>query len=162
MTIQLEAVRVEKPEEMNIILGTSHFIKTVEDIPEAVANAGGGIRFGLAFCEASGPRLIRTEGNDGRLVELATACAESVGAGHFFALFLEDGFPINVLNNIKAVPEVCAIHCATANPVQVIVAETEQGRAVLGVVDGGAPLGTESEDDVAARKDLLRKIGYKM
>ncbi|MFO7941951.1 MAG: adenosine-specific kinase [Bacillota bacterium] len=161
MEIKLCGVPVKKPEEMNVILGTSHFIKTMEDIPEAIANAGGGIRYGLAFCEGSGPRLIRTEGNDESLVKLAVSCAEDVAAGHFFALFIEDGFPVNVLNNIKLTPEVCTVHCATANPVTVIVAETEQGRAVLGTVDGGSPLGVENEEDVQNRRDLLRNLGYK-
>ena len=161
MRVDIEFVPVQKPDDMNVVLGTSHFIKTVEDIPEAVANAGGGIRFGLAFCEGSGPRLIRTEGNDDNLVQLATDCASSVGAGHFFALFIEDGFPVNFLNNLKAVPEVCTIHCATANPLGVLVAKTEMGRGVVGVIDGGSPLGVEGPEDVRERRELLRKIGYK-
>jgi len=159
--VKIKSVRVDKPEEMNMILGQSHFIKTVEDLYEAAANAGGGIRFGLAFCEASGPRLIRCDGNDEKLIELAKKNAENVAAGHCFILFMEDGFPINIMNNIKSVPEVCAIFCATANPVEVIIGETEQGRAVLGVVDGYPPAGTEDEEDVRERKQLLRTIGYK-
>ncbi len=159
--VKIKSIPVQKPEEMNMILGQSHFIKTVEDLYEAVANAGGGIRFGLAFCEASGPRLIRCDGNDENLIELATKNAENIAAGHCFILFLEDGFPINVMNNIKAVPEVCGIFCATANPVEVLVAETGQGRAIVGVVDGYTPLGVEDEDDVQNRKELLRTIGYK-
>ncbi len=159
--ISLQMVSVDKPEETNVILGQSHFIKTVEDLYEATANAGGGIRFGLAFCEASGPRLIRHAGNDDDLTELAQKNAMAIGAGHCFVLFMEEGFPINILNNIKAVPEVCSIFCATANPVQVIIAETEQGRGILGVVDGGSPLGIEDDGDIQARKQFLRTIGYK-
>ncbi len=161
MELKLHVVDVKKPDEMNIVLGTTHFIKSIEDIPEAIANAGGGIRYGVAFCEASGPRLIRREGNDDHLVGLATECVQDVAAGHFFAVFIDGGFPIHFLNNIKAVPEVCTIHCATANPVQVIVGETEQGRGVLGVVDGGTPAGIEEEAHVRSRRELLRKIGYK-
>lgn len=161
MEVKLLAVPVKKPDEMNVILGTSHFIKTMEDIPEAIANAGGSIRYGLAFCEGSGPRLIRTEGNDQNLVDLAVGCAEDVAAGHFFSLFIEDGFPVNVLNSIKLTPEVCTVHCATANPVTVIVAETGEGRGVMGVVDGGSPRGVEDREDVKKRRDLLRDLGYK-
>lgn len=161
MSVKMELVNIEKPEETNLILGQSHFIKTVEDLYEAVTNAGGGIRFGLAFCEASGPRLIRHAGNDQALIHLAVENAEAVGAGHCFILFMEDGFPINVLNNIKGVPEVCGIFCATANPVQVIVGESEQGRGILGVIDGGSPLGVEDDADICERKKLLRTIGYK-
>jgi hypothetical protein len=160
--MQLSTVRIEKPEDVNVILGQSHFIKTIEDLHEALAGTSMHLKFGIAFCESSGPRLVRRSGNDEALVGLATRAAASVAAGHFFAVFLRDGFPINVLNQIKAVPEVCRIYCATANPVEVVVAETEQGRGVLGVVDGAPPLGVEKEEDVRDRKELLRKIGYKL
>ena len=160
--VELHVVAVEKPEELNLILGQSHFIKTVEDLHEALAGAIPGLRFGIAFCESSGPRLVRRSGNDPELVELATRNALAIGAGHSFLVFLRDGFPVNVLNQVKLVPEVCRIYCATANPVEVIVAETAAGRGILGVVDGGAPLGVETETDVAERKELLRRIGYKL
>ncbi|MGZ4325777.1 MAG: adenosine-specific kinase [Solirubrobacteraceae bacterium] len=160
--VELHVVAVEKPEELNLILGQSHFIKTVEDLHEALAGAIPGLRFGIAFCESSGPRLVRRSGNDPELVELATHNALAIGAGHSFLVFLRDGFPVNVLNQVKLVPEVCRIYCATANPVQVIVADTAAGRGILGVVDGGAPLGVETETDVAERKELLRRIGYKL
>jgi len=160
--IELHVVAVEKPEELNLILGQSHFIKTVEDLHEALAGAVPGLRFGIAFCESSGPRLVRRSGNDPELVELATRNALAIGAGHSFILFLHDGFPVNVLNQVKLVPEVCRIYCATANPVQVIVGEVAAGRGILGVVDGGSPGGVESEADIEARKQLLRQIGYKL
>jgi adenosine/AMP kinase len=160
--IELHAVAVQKPHELNLILGQAHFIKTVEDLHEALAGAVPQLRFGIAFCESSGPRLVRRSGNDPELVELATRNALAIGAGHSFIIFLRDGFPVNVLGQVKLVPEVCRIYCATANPVQVIVGKTEAGRAILGVVDGGSPLGVETEADVAARKDLLRQIGYKL
>jgi hypothetical protein len=159
----LLTVKVEKPDEINFVLGMSHFIKTVEDIHEVLVTSVPGIKFGLAFCEASGPALVRATGTDEEMIELAKQNALSVAAGHSFFLFLGAGFyPINVLNAIKAVPEVCRIFCATANPSQVVVAETEQGRAVLGVVDGVKPKGVESEEDVAHRKGFLRTIGYKL
>ncbi len=158
---KLDIVQIKKPEEMNMILGQSHFIKTVEDIYEAVANVGGGIEFGLAFCEASGPRLVRHTGNDEELVDLAVQNAHNIGAGHCFILLMENGFPINILNNIKSVPEVCEIFCATANPVQVLVAETEQGRGIAGVIDGSSPQGTETDEDIEERKQLLRQLNYK-
>lgn len=155
-------VKIEKPEEINFILGQSHFIKTVEDIHEALVSTVPGIRFGLAFCEASGKCLVRWTGTDAAMIELAHKNALAIGAGHSFILFLGQGyFPINVLNTIKAVPEVCRIFCATANPVEVLVAETEQGRGILGVVDGFSPKGIEGEEDIAWRKDFLRQIGYK-
>jgi len=155
-------VKIEKPEEINFILGQSHFIKTVEDIHEALVSTVPGIRFGLAFCEASGKCLVRWSGTDAAMIELAHKNALAIGAGHSFILFLGQGyFPINVLNTIKAIPEVCRIFCATANPVEVLVAETEQGRGILGVVDGFSPRGIEGEEDIAWRKDFLRKIGYK-
>ena len=160
--MELQLVQVENPEELNLILGQSHFIKTVEDLHEALAGAVPGLRFGIAFCESSGPRLVRRSGNDQALVELAVRNALSIGAGHSFIVFLREGFPVNVLGQVKLVPEVCRIYCATANPVQVIVAETPAGRGILGVVDGGSPLGVESDADVTARKRLLRDIGYKL
>jgi len=160
--MQLEAVQIENPEELNLILGQSHFIKTVEDLHETLAQSSPTLRFGLAFCESSGPRLVRRSGNDDDLVELATRNAQAIGAGHSFIVFLKEGFPVSVLNAVKGVPEVCRVFCATANPVEVVVAATEQGRAILGVVDGEPPLGVETEEDVAERKDLLRRFGYKL
>jgi len=160
--IGLHTVTVEKPEELNVIVGQAHFIKTVEDLHEALAGAVPQLRFGIAFCESSGPRLVRRSGNDPELIELATRNALAIGAGHSFIVFLRDGFPVNVLNQVKLVPEVCRIYCATANPIQVIVGETTAGRGILGVVDGGSPLGVETEPDVEARKKLLRQIGYKL
>jgi uncharacterized protein len=160
--MELLSVRIEKPEDMNLILGQSHFIKTVEDLHETLVGSSPHLRFGLAFCEASGPRLVRRSGNDEELVELAVKNALAVGAGHSFIVFLRDGFPVNVLNQVKQVPEVCGIYCATANPVEVIVAETDGGRAICGVVDGGSPLRVETEADVQSRHDLLRQIGYKL
>jgi adenosine/AMP kinase len=159
---KLDVVPVQKPDQLNLILGQAHFIKTVEDLHEALAGAVPQLRFGIAFCESSGPRLVRRSGNDPELVELATRTALAIGAGHSFIVFLREGFPINVLNQVKLVPEVCRIYCATANAVQVIVGETAAGRGVLGVVDGGSPLGVETESDVAERKALLRQIGYKL
>ena len=161
-TIELSVIALDKPDDLNVILGQSHFIKTVEDLHEALAGAVPGLRFGLAFCEASGPRLVRRSGNDDELIELATRNALAIGAGHSFIVFLRNGFPVNVLNQVKLVPEVCRIYCATANPVQVIVGETEAGRGIVGVIDGGPPLGVETESDVAARWELLRTIGYKL
>jgi len=160
--MEILSVRVEKPEATNFILGQSHFIKTVEDLHEAIVQTAPHIRFGLAFCESSGPALIRRSGNDETLVELATRNAQRVGAGHSFFIFLEGGFPINILNAVKAAPEVCRIFCATANPAEVIVAESGGGRAILGVVDGVSPRGVETEADVAARIGFLRTIGYKL
>ena len=161
--MQLTTVRIEKPDTINFILGQTHFIKTVEDVHEALVNTVPGIKFGLAFCEASGKCLVRWSGTDAAMVELARRNALAVGAGHTFIVFLADGFfPVNVLNAVKAVPEVCGIFCATANPTEVIVAETEHGRGVIGVVDGSAPKGVEKEADIAWRKGFLRQIGYKM
>jgi len=161
--MQLTTVRIEKPEAINFILGQSHFIKTVEDLHEAMVSAVPGIRFGLAFCEASGKCLIRSTGTDPAMIELARVNAQRIAAGHTFIVFLGEGFyPINVLNAVKATPEVCRVFCATANSTEVIVAETEQGRGVLGVIDGAAPQGLESESDVAWRKAFLRQIGYKL
>jgi uncharacterized protein len=160
--LRLQTVPVEKPEDVNLILGQAHFIKTVEDLYEALAGSSPHLRFGLAFCESSGPRLVRRAGNDDDLVQLAVGNMLAVGAGHSFIVFLREGYPVNVLNAVKSVPEVCTIFCATANPVEVVVGETDQGRAILGVVDGGSPLGVESEEDAAARYELLRRIGYKL
>lgn len=161
--MELLVVAVDKPEAVNFVLGQTHFIKSVEDIHEAMVNAVPGIRFGVAFCEASGACLVRCSGTDDAMVDLARANALAIGAGHAFLLFLAEGYyPINVLNALKAVPEVCRIYCATANPTQVIVAQTELGRGILGVIDGSAPKGVEGEVDVAWRKGFLRKIGYKL
>jgi len=161
--MNLITVKIEKPEETNFILGQSHFIKTVEDVHEALVNSVPGIKFGLAFCEASGKCLIRWSGTDEAMIELARKNAQVIGAGHSFIVFLGDGFyPVNVLNAVKAVPEVCCIFCATANSVEVVVAETELGRGILGVVDGTSPLGIESDEDIAWRKGFLRMIGYKL
>ena len=160
--MKLTSVAVEKPDEINFILGQSHFIKTVEDLHEALVAAVPGIKFGLAFCEASGKCLIRWSGSDLTMIELAKKNAQAIAAGHSFILFLGDGFyPINVLNLVKSIPEVCHVFCATANPVEVILAETELGRGILGVVDGFAPKGVEGEEDIAWRKGFLRMIGYK-
>ena len=164
MTSQLELITVpiEKPEELNLIFGQAHFIKTVEDLYEALAGGSPHLRFGIAFCESSGPRLVRRAGNDEELIELAVRNALAIGAGHSFIVFLRAGYPVNVLNQVKQVPEVCGVYCATANAVEVVLAETPQGRAILGVVDGASPVGVETEEDVATRQDLLRTIGYKL
>ncbi|MHB0875992.1 MAG: adenosine-specific kinase [Anaerolineae bacterium] len=160
--MELHAVAIEKPDDANVILGQSHFIKTVEDIYEALVGAVPRIKFGVAFCEASGPCLVRTTGTDAGLERIAAANAMNVAAGHFFVIVLGEGaYPVNVLNTVKMVPEVCRVFCATANPVQVLVAETEQGRGVVGVVDGSPSKGIESAADVADRKALLRRFGYK-
>jgi adenosine/AMP kinase len=161
--MELTVVAIEKPEAINFILGQTHFIKTVEDLHEALVNAVPGIRFGLAFCEASGACLIRTSGTDAELTELAARNASALAAGHCFVIFLGEGFyPINVLNAVKNVPEVCHVFCATANPTQVVVARSEQGNGILGVIDGFAPKGVEDKDGVAWRTGLLRQIGYKL
>jgi adenosine/AMP kinase len=160
--MELITVRIEKPEATNFILGQTHFIKSVEDIHEALVSAVPGIKFGLAFCEASGKCLVRWSGTDEAMLELARRNAGAVGAGHCFIVLLGDGFyPVNILNTLKMVPEVCRIFCATANPTQVLVAQTEQGRGILGVVDGSSPNGIEGSDDIAWRKGFLRQIGYK-
>jgi hypothetical protein len=160
--MQIESIRIEKPEDTNFILGQAHFIKTVEDLHEALVNAVPGIKFGLAFCEASGKCLIRFSGTDDEMVNLATRNAQAVGAGHSFIIFLGQGyFPINVLNAVKLVPEVARIFCATANPTEVLIARSDQGGGILGVIDGASPKGIEKPEDVVWRKDLLRKIGYK-
>lgn len=161
--MQFVTVRIEKPEATNFILGQSHFIKTVEDIHEVLVTGVPAIKFGLAFCEASGKCLVRWSGTDSAMIELARNNAIALGAGHCFIIFLGDGFyPINVLNTVKMVPEVCRIFCATANPTEVIIAETEQGRGVVGVVDGFRPKGVETDEDIQWRKGLLRQLGYKL
>ncbi|MFA6281196.1 MAG: adenosine-specific kinase [Candidatus Omnitrophota bacterium] len=160
--MELELVKINKPEELNIILGQAHFIKTVEDIHEVIVTSVPNAKFGFAFCESSGKCLIRVSGNDEELKKIATDNALRIGCGHSFFIILKDAYPINILNQIKNVPEVCRIFCATANPVEVIVAKTSQGRGILGVVDGLSPKGIEKEEDVIWRKDLLRKIGYKL
>lgn len=161
--MEIQTVTIEKPESTNFILGQSHFIKTVEDIHEALVGSVPGIKFGLAFCEASGKCLVRWTGTDETLIELATKNALAIGAGHSFILFLGEGyFPINILNVVKYVPEVARVFCATANPTEVLVAQTEQGRGILGVIDGFSPKGIEDEEGIAWRKDFLRMIGYKI
>ena len=160
-TLKTKVIKVTIPEGCNIIFGHAHFIKTVEDLYETLISSGMAVKFGIAFCEASQQCLIRTDGNDEELIRLAENAADDVGAGHSFFIYMKDGFPINVLNRVKAVDEVCRIYCATANPLEVIVVETSQGRGVLGVVDGERPLGIETEEDKTARKQFLRKIGYK-
>jgi len=160
--MEMSTVKIEKPEECNVILGQSHFIKTVEDLHEALVNAVPGIKFGLAFCEASGPCLVRSSGNDADLKKLAEQNGLALSAGHSFVVLIGDAYPLNVLGAIKAVPEVCTIFCATANPVEVIVAETDLGRGVLGVIDGLKSKGLETDADVKERKQLLRTIGYKL
>jgi len=161
MTVELENVQIAKDEDANVIIGTTHFIMSVEDIFEAIVRTNPSIKFGLAFCEASGPCLVRVEGNDDPLKECARSNALKVGAGHSFIVVIKSGFPINILNALKSVPEVCTIHCATANPVEVIVAKTKQGRGIMGVVDGSPPKGAETAKDADDRKAFLRKIGYK-
>jgi adenosine/AMP kinase len=160
--MQLRIVRIQKPDDMNFILGQSHFIKTVEDLYEAIVQTVPGMKFGIGFCESSGPALVRWAGNDPKLIELAQKNALELASGHAFIIFMEGGFPVNILNTIKNVPEVCRIFCATANPVEVVVAETEQGRGILGVIDGVKTQGIETEADIQVRKEFLRKIGYKL
>jgi adenosine/AMP kinase len=161
--VQLIAVKIEKPDDINFILGQSHFIKTVEDIHEALVQTVPGIKFGLAFCESSGAMLVRWTGTDDSMIEIAQRNALALSAGHSFILFLAPGFfPINVLNAVKMLPEVCRIFCATANPVEVVVAETDQGRGILGVIDGGKSKGIEGAEGIRWRKEFLRKIGYKL
>lgn len=160
--MDLQTVKIDNPNELNLILGQSHFIKTVEDLQEALVTAVPGIEYGLAFCEASGPSLVRAAGTSVELTDLAKANAMALSTGHAFIIFLGNAFPINVLNAVKNVPEVCRIYCATANPVEVIVAETEQGRGVLGVIDGAKTKGIETEADAEQRRAFLRQIGYKV
>ncbi len=160
--MELKIVKIDKPADLNFILGQSHFIKTVEDVYEAIVQTVPSMKFGIGFCESSGPALVRYAGNDPRLIELARKNALQLSCGHCFIVFMEGGFPVNILNTIKGVPEVCRIFCATANAVEVIVAETEQGRGILGVVDGVKTKGIETEADIKTRKEFLRKIGYKL
>jgi adenosine/AMP kinase len=160
--MELSAVRIEIPDGANVIIGQSHFIKTVEDLYEAIVNTVPGAKFGLAFNEASGPCLVRSEGNDDELRQAAIRNAQAIAAGHVFVVLIRNAYPINLLTRIRDVPEVCSIYCATANPLQVVVAQGEQGRGVLGVIDGSSPKGVETPADVAARKELLRKFGYKL
>jgi adenosine/AMP kinase len=160
--MELKTIKIEKPDDMNFILGQAHFIKTVEDIYEAIVQTNPGMKFGIGFCESSGPALVRFSGNDNELIELVKKNALNLACGHCFIIFMKNGFPINILNIIKTVSEVCGIYCATANSVEVIIAETEQGRGILGVIDGLKTKGIETEDDIKYRKDFLRKIGYKM
>jgi adenosine/AMP kinase len=160
--MELKTVELDIPEGSNVILGETHFIKTAEDLYEIMAGATPGVKFGVAFCEASGPCLIRIEGNDEEMKKSAEANALKVGAGHTFVIMMAEAFPINVLNSLKLCPEVCSIFCATANPVEVIVAETEQGRGILGVIDGSSPKGVETEKDSENRKNMLRRFGYKL
>lgn len=162
MAVTLEVIEIEKPEDVNVIIGQAHFIKTVEDLHEALAGTSQHLRFGVAFCEASGARLVRRSGNDAGLTSAAVAAAEAIGAGHSFVIMMTNGFPVNVMNQVKAVPEVCTIFCATANDVGVIVALGDRGRGVVGVIDGTPPVGVETEVDIEARHLLLRKIGYKL
>jgi adenosine/AMP kinase len=160
--MELKTVTIEKPADMNFILGQSHFIKTVEDLYEAIVQTVPGMKFGIGFCESSGAALVRYAGNDPRLIELAQKNALALASGHAFIIFMEGGFPVNILNAIKNVPEVCQIFCATANPVEVVIAESEQGRGILGVIDGVKTKGIETEADIKHRKEFLRKIGYKL
>ncbi len=159
--MELKIVKIEKPDNINFILGQAHFIKTVEDLYEAIVTTQPHLKFGIAFCESSGPALVRWAGNDEAMIELAKKNALNLSAGHSFIIFMDNGYPINILNAIKMVPEVCRIFCATANPVEVIIAETEQGRGILGVIDGLKSKGIEGEEDIQKRKEFLRKIGYK-
>jgi uncharacterized protein len=160
--VSLEVVPVDKPADMNVIIGQAHFIKTVDDLHEALVGVSPHLRFGIAFCEASSARLVRRSGNDEELAGLAAANALAIGAGHAFVILLREGFPVNVLNPIKAVPEVCTIFCATANPLDVLVAVTGRGRGIIGVIDGAPPAGIEQDADIAERRALLRTLGYKL
>jgi adenosine/AMP kinase len=160
--VEIKSVAMEIPEGSNVIIGHTHFIKSVEDLYEIMVGMSAQVKFGIAFCEASGPCLIRVAGNDDALQAVATKNAQALAAGHSFVILLKEAYPINFLNAIKQCPEVCTIYCATANPVQAIVAETEQGRGILGVVDGFSPKGVECETDAIARRDFLRQIGYKL
>lgn len=160
--MKMFAVKIKNPAGINFILAQSHFIKTVEDVHETLVEAVPGIKFGIAFAEASGPRKIRTSGTDDEMIRLAAENAKSVGCGHSLFIFLKNAFPVNILNRIKNVSEIVNVFCATANPTEVIVAETKQGSGIMGVVDGGPPSGVEKADEVKGRKDLLRKFGYKL
>ena len=160
--METQIVKIKKPEDVNIIIGQAHFIKTAEDLYETIIGLVPNIKFGIAFCEASGACLVRCEGNDEELKKIAIDNALQIGAGHSFIITMKEAYPINVLNAIKNVSEVCSIYCATANPVELVIAETQQGRGILGVIDGAKPKGVESEKDILWRKDFLRKIGYKL
>ena len=160
--MEFEIIKIEPPKDCNVVLGMAHFIKTVEDLYEALVNSVPDIKFGIGFCESSGPCLVRCEGNDEELKDLASRHALDLACGHCFIIFMKKAYPINVLNKIKHVPEVCSIYAATANPLEVIIAETDQGRGVIGVIDGMRSKGIETEEDARARKDFLRKIGYKL
>ncbi len=160
--MELKTVKIDKPADTNLILGQAHFIKTIEDLYEAIVQTAPSMKFGIGFCESSGPALVRYTGNEANLIRLAQDNALALACGHAFIIFMENGYPINILNTIKNVPEVCRVFCATANPVEVIVAETGHGRAILGVVDGLKTKGIETDADIKARKELLRKIGYKL
>jgi len=159
--MELRIITIEKPEDINFILGQTHFIKSVEDIHEAIVQTAPNMKFGIGFCEASGPCLVRFSGNDSEMIDLAKKNAFNLSAGHSFIIFMKDGFPINILNIIKNIPEVCHIFCATANPTEVIIAESQNGRGILGVIDGAKSKGIETEEDIKHRKEFLRKIGYK-
>ncbi|GAA1360232.1 adenosine-specific kinase [Catellatospora chokoriensis] len=161
-SVTIEVVAVDTPDDINVIIGQAHFVKTVDDLHEVLVGVSSHLRFGIGFCEASGARLVRRSGNDGELVGLAVEAARAIGAGHCFVVMLGEGYPINVLNQVKAVPEVCTVYCATDNAVEVLVAVTKSGRGILGVVDGRPPLGVETDADVAARRELLRELGYKL
>jgi adenosine/AMP kinase len=160
--MEIKTIKIEKPETTNFILGQSHFIKTVEDVHEAIVQTNSQIKFGVGFCESSGPALVRWSGNDAGLINLAQKNAMALACGHCFILFMENGFPVNILNIVKNIPEVCSIYCATANQVEVIIAESEQGRGIIGVIDGVTTKGIETEADIKGRKEFLRKIGYKL
>ncbi len=160
--MELVAIPLDTPDDVNVIVGQSHFIKTVEDLHEALFGSSPQLRFGIAFCEASGKRLVRHSGNDDELVALAVGAAQRIAAGHCFVITLRAGYPVNVLNAIKSVPEICTVFCASANPIEILVASTERGRGIVGVVDGLPPLGVEGDEDVAERRALLRTIGYKL
>ncbi len=160
--LEFKKVKIDVPEDCNVILGMAHFIKTVEDLYEALVNAVPSIKFGIGFCESSGPCLVRHEGNDEKLRKLAADKAFEIACGHSFIIFLKNAYPINVLDNIKKAPETCTIHAATANPLEVIIAETEHGRGIIGVVDGSRSKGIETDEDIRTRKEFLRKIGYKL
>lgn len=160
--LEFKTVKIEVPEDCNVILGMAHFIKTAEDLYEALANAVPNVKFGIGFCESSGPCLVRYEGNDGKLRRTAAKKAYEIACGHSFIIFLKNAYPINVLDKIKSVPEVCTIYAATSNPLEVIIAETQQGRGIVGVIDGLSSKGVETEEDIEARKEFLRKIGYKL
>lgn len=160
--MRLKVVKIKVPKDCNVILGMAHFIKTVEDLYEALVNSVPGIKFGIGFCESSGPCLVRCEGNNEELKKLASRYSLTLACGHSFIIFMKNAYPINVLTKVKEVPEVCCIYAATANPIEVVITETDQGRGVLGVIDGMKSKGIETEKDVKARKEFLRKIGYKL